>query len=149
VEEIDEVVDRLNVAADTLQLLITDIDGNDAFADVTVNLNTTVNKVRRLSNILQQYKNNTSASAWENSYNCPIASTENRPGRPHYVIGEEQIRFLRELHFSWVKIANLLGVSESTLRRRRILYGMTTEEEPNWAMITDDELERTVREIQE
>ena len=26
---------------------------------------------------------------------------------------------------------------------------MTTEEEPNWAMITDDELERTVREIQE
>ena len=51
VEEIDEVVDRLNVAADTLQLLITDIDGNDAFADVTVNLNTTVNKVRRLSNI--------------------------------------------------------------------------------------------------
>ncbi|CAB3995673.1 Retrovirus-related Pol poly [Paramuricea clavata] len=149
VEEIDEVVDRLNVAADTLQLLITDIDGNDAFADVTVNLNTTVNKVRRLSNILQQYKNNTSASAWENSYNCPIASTENRPGRPHYVIGEEQIRFLRELHFSWIKIANLLGVSESTLRRRRILYGMTTEEEPNWAMITDDELERTVREIQE
>ena len=95
VEEIDEVVDRLNVAADTLQLLITDIDGNDAFADVTVNLNTTVNKVRCLSNILQQYKNNTSASAWENSYNCPVASTENRPGRPHYVIGEEQIRFLR------------------------------------------------------
>jgi methyl-accepting chemotaxis protein len=95
VEEIDEVVDLLNVAADTLQLLITDIDGNDAFADVTVNLNTTVNKVRCLSNILQQYKNNTSASAWENSYTCPIASTENRPGRPHYVIGEEQIRFLR------------------------------------------------------
>ena len=31
----------------------------------------------------------------------------------------------------------------------RILYGMTTEEEPNWAMITDDELERTVREIRE
>ena len=26
---------------------------------------------------------------------------------------------------------------------------MTTEEEPNWAMITDDELERTVREIRE
>ncbi len=30
-----------------------------------------------------------------------------------------------------------------------MLYGMTAEEEPNWAMITDDELERTVREIQE
>ena len=26
---------------------------------------------------------------------------------------------------------------------------MTAEEEPNWATITDDELERTVREIQQ
>ena len=102
VEEIDQAVDRLNTAADTLQLLITDIDGNDAFADVTINLNTIVDKVRRLSNILQHHSNNTSASAWENSYNCPIASTDNRPGCPHYVIREEQIRFLRELHFSWV-----------------------------------------------
>ena len=118
VEEIDKAVDRLNIAADTPQLLITDIDGNDAFIDVTITLNTTVNKVRHLSNILQQY-NNTSASVWE------------------------------KLHFSWVKIASLLGVSKSTLRRRRILYGMTAEDEPSWAMITDDELERTVREIQE
>ena len=65
VEEIDKAVDRLHIAADTLQLLITDIDGNDALTDATVSLNTTVNKVRHLSNILQQY-NNTSASAWEN-----------------------------------------------------------------------------------
>ena len=149
VEDVDEAVDRLNIAADTLQLLITDIDGNDAFADVTASLNTTLNKVRRLSTILEQYNNNYSASECENSYNCPIASTGNRPGRPHYVIREEQIRFLRELHFSWVKIANLLGVSESTLRRRRILYGMTAEEEPKWETITDDELERTVRAIQQ
>mgnify|MGYP002803594485 FL=1 len=149
VEDVDEAVDRLNIAADTLQLLITDIDGNDAFADVTASLNTTLNKVRRLSTILEQYNNNYSASECENSYNCPIASTGNRPGRLHYVIREDQIRFLRELHFSWVKIANLLGASESTLRRRRILYGMTAEEEPNWATITDDELERTVRAIQQ
>ena len=49
-------------AADTLQLLMTDIDGNDVFADVTVSLNNIVNKVRRLSNILEQYNNNTFAS---------------------------------------------------------------------------------------
>lgn len=149
VEDIDEAVDRLNAAADTLHLLITDIEGNGAFSNVNLSLNTTVIKVRRLSNILQQYRNSTSVSARENSYNCPTATTGNRPGRPHYIVEEEQIRFLRELHFSWVKIANLLGVSESTLRRRRILYGMTADEEPNWTMITDDDLERTVREIQE
>ena len=83
VEDVDEAVDRLDIAADTLQLVITDIDGNDAFADVTASLNTTVNKVRRLSTILKQYNDNYSASACENSCNCPIASTGNRPGRPH------------------------------------------------------------------
>ena len=35
------------------------------------------------------------------------------------VIEKEQIESLRKLGFSWVKIAGLLGISESTLHRRR------------------------------
>ena len=67
VEDVDEAVDRLKIAADTLQLLITDIDNNDAFFGVTASLNTTVSKVRLLSTILQQYNNNYYASACKNS----------------------------------------------------------------------------------
>ena len=36
---------------------------------------------------------------------------------------EEQIKFLRKLHFRWVKTAQLLGISENTLRRKRAAYG--------------------------
>ena len=41
------------------------------------------------------------------------------PGRHALVVQREQVEFLRELHFSWAKIARILGISESTLRRRR------------------------------
>ena len=42
-----------------------------------------------------------------------------RVGRPALYVAEKLIRFLRDLRFTWKKIAELLGISESTLRRRR------------------------------
>ena len=40
-------------------------------------------------------------------------------GRPSIVIDEEQIAGLRSLRMSWTKIAELLGISVETLRRKR------------------------------
>ena len=37
---------------------------------------------------------------------------------------EEQIKFFRRLHFPWVNIARHLGISTSTLTRRRESLGM-------------------------
>ena len=62
-----------------------------------------------------------------------------RVGRPSIAVDEEQITFLRSLHFSWRKIAGLLGVSESTLRRRRNEH--TEGNESNWSAITGKLLE--------
>ena len=84
----------------------------------------------------------------ETAYCSPTISTCNGPGRPRYVIEEEKIRFLRELHFPWKKIADLLGVSESTLRRRRMMYGITGDEDLSWTQISDTDLEKIVQEIQ-
>ncbi|CAH3039554.1 unnamed protein product, partial [Pocillopora meandrina] len=85
----------------------------------------------------------------ERAYSSSPDSSRNGPGRPPYVIEEEQIRFLREMHFSWKKISDLLGVSESTLRRRRLIYGVTDQEELRWTQITDSDLENIVKEIQD
>ena len=52
------------------------------------------------------------------SFACPTATVQ-CPGRPALIVQREQIEFLRELHFPWTKIARILGISESTLRRRR------------------------------
>ena len=50
-------------------------------------------------------------------------------GRPPYLITEGQLRFLRELHFTWVEIGRLLGVSRMTLFRRRRDLGMVDHDE--------------------
>ena len=116
-EDIDQATDRLMTAADTIQLLISDIESNRDFAEVLPILNVTLTKVRNLGELLQRYRNGASYLTRETAYSSPTTSTSNGPGRPRYVIEEEQIRFLRELHFPWKKVADLLGVSESTLRR--------------------------------
>ena len=40
-------------------------------------------------------------------------------GQPKLEVSKRQILFLRELHFPWVRIAELLGISTKTLTRRR------------------------------
>ena len=98
---------------------------------------------------LQRYRNSWSGVFNENAYSSPTESTGQGPGRPRYVIAEEQIRFLRELHFPWKKIADLIVVSESSLRRSRSIYGMTGNGDPSWTQISDNDLEKIVQEIQE
>jgi len=138
-EDIEQAADRLITAADTMQLLISDIENNNKFSEVTSILNETLTKVRNLIDQLQRYRNSWSGVFNENAYSSPTESTGQGPGRPRYFIEEEQIQLLRELHFPWKKIADLLGVhvSESTLRRGRSIYGMTGDEEPSWTQISD------------
>ena len=61
--------------------------------------------------------------------------------------GRPNTFFLREMQFPWKKTADLLGVSESTLTRRTLEYGMTDLEESTWTQITDSDLNRIVQEI--
>ncbi len=64
-------------------------------------------------------------------------------GRPAYNITKVQIEQLRETGLKWCSIAELLGVSERTLQRRRIEFGI----EPNFSEISDHELDNHIREI--
>ena len=61
------------------------------------------------------------------SYSAPVAQV-NRTGRPNFLISEAQLQYLRSLGFSWTQIAEILGVSYTTVYRRRREYGM--EQEP-------------------
>eukprot|EP00794_Sanderia_malayensis_P013437 gene13437-14820_t len=68
------------------------------------------------------------------------------PGRPHVEISKEQLEFLRSLQFTWKRIAKLLGVSVSTITRKRNIYQLE-EELPEWSQLSDDELDEVVQEI--
>jgi len=56
-------------------------------------------------------------------------------GQPKLEVSKTQIQFLCELHFPWVRIAELLGISTKTLTRRRQELQIDDEEEMNcWKM---------------
>ena len=44
-------------------------------------------------------------------------------GRPKHTVSEHQVLSLRDIGFSWIEIANMIGISPRTLRRRRIEFG--------------------------
>ena len=52
-DDIDQATDRLMTAADTIHLLISDIESNRDFAEVLPILNVTLTKVRNLGELLQ------------------------------------------------------------------------------------------------
>ena len=68
------------------------------------------------------------------------------PGRPALIITKEQIQYLRSLHFSWEKIAQLLHTSVSTVQRRRRAFGISEEFE-QYSVISDHELDQIYKEI--
>ncbi len=69
------------------------------------------------------------------------------PGRPTLFISQEQLTFLVESNFTVPKIANILGVSIRTIRRRMTEYGLSIRLQ--YSTICDQELDSVVASIQE
>ena len=77
------------------------------------------------------------------SYSAPTRASSG-PGRPRFDINEQQLMYLHSMGFTWVEIANLLGVSRMTIFRRRREFGLVKTVGDT---IDDDELELVVRQI--
>ena len=71
-------------------------------------------------------------------------TTRNNGGRPRYEIDEEQVIFLRSKHFTWTKIAQILGVCDHTLRRKRQEFSGRTE---NFTDISEADLCEVIESI--
>ena len=66
-------------------------------------------------------------------------------GRPKFEIPCAQIEFLIENRFTALQIAQMLGVSLSTIRRRMALHGLSIRAE--YVQISDDELDDVIADI--
>ena len=67
-------------------------------------------------------------------------------GRPKFCIGLEQLSMLLEHRFSVPQIAEMLGVSISTIRRRMTEYGLSVA--ASYSSLSDD-LDALTKEIQQ
>ena len=140
IDYLEEANLRLEEAILTLQLLLQSVLHSDdsVLQDFKIIMETVLTKTRFIFRVMtKQYEDRRSSSLEErasNSFSCPTTKLTGG-GRPVIVVQRGQIEFLRELHFSWVKIANLLGISESTLRRRRRELNWNDDTE-NWTALS-------------
>ena len=79
-----------------------------------------------------------------NSFSCTQEQIACR-GRPRFVVSKPQIEGLQELGFSWSKIATMIGVSRTTLYRRRSELGIDKGEAFN--QMEDHELDQIIASI--
>ena len=90
--------------------------------------------------------NSSTSGACSHGYAVPVLH-ENSRGRPRFDIKPEQLEYLLTLGLKCPKIAEVLGVSLSTIRRRMTEYGFSVTS--LYANITDQELDRIVSEIKQ
>lgn len=70
-EDIDRATGRLMAAADTIQMLISEIEGNRDFAEVLPILNVTLTNIRNLGDLLKQHRNGAPDLTRETAYSSP------------------------------------------------------------------------------
>ena len=88
----------------------------------------------------------------EECYRCPYEERDESSvgaGRPSFLIPRDQLQGLRLLHFSWKKIAEMLGVSDKNIRRRRYELGIMIGYLSFYIDIPDDELNVFVTRIRD
>ena len=114
-DEIENILFHLEESATTLILISAHVEtnGQDAILRNFKNsIDTVLDKVKTLCQVLTNYIGATEDWPCPASYRAPTSSIATGPGRPPIIIQRDQIEFLRELQFSWAKIARLLGVSQ-------------------------------------
>ena len=75
----------------------------------------------------------------------PLVLHENRGGRPRFDVKQEQLEYLLDLGFNCPKVAEVLGVSLSTIRRRMSEFGLSVT--ALYSSVTDQELDVLVSQI--
>ena len=74
-------------------------------------------------------------------YTAPLTPSGNHRGRPRLDIEQEQLEYLLNLGFNCPKIAEVMGVSLSTIRRRMSEFGLSVT--ALYSNITDHELSKS------
>ena len=89
----------------------------------------------------------------ENNLLVRFENNQLQIGRPRQEISKEEIIYLFNLYKSWKVVAIVLGMSERTLRRRRIEYGLeicnTRGPRSTYTDINNEQLKDIIREILE
>lgn len=123
-------------------------------SNITILKENITNLTTNVSELIEQLKNyyeNTAHPLGEQSnfaFQPPLQEkNDNLPGRKKIGITREQIKHLRSLNFSWKKIAQLLNISLSTLKRRKNELFLLSDRPNEFSDITEERLDRIYQEL--
>lgn len=115
--------------------------------DIADNMCQLMVELQRMHDILHERIESMSHNE-DSRYTCGYEDGNSRRqrGRPKFLIPERQLAGLRALNFTWKAIAEMLGVSEKTVRRRRMESSLPVCEN-NFSNITDEELDIVISSV--
>ena len=138
---------NLETVTDALRLLVYDFETSYQ-TDITENGRVLLNNLRLLerhSTNLWKVLDTRLRELHRMAFSVTVGAS-GIAGRPKFLITKDQLEFLRsEIGFSWVDISNILGVSVSTITRRRHEYGMEIRQ--NTTPIDNEALDEIVGSI--
>ena len=140
-DDLENAVDRMTEICTTFDVLCQSVPTNSATHNSVTGLTTCLDAIR--TNLCARLDALNTESACSFQYQCPV-SRRGEKGRPRFQVMKDQLEFLRSKHFSWARIANLLGISERTLRRRRDEVGVETE---GFTEISEENLTTVVQSV--
>lgn len=100
---------------------------------------------RRALSVFQEICERESREAYTNVALCQQVYISGGRGRPKFVIPEELLEQLLDMHFTCQTIATLLGVSLRTVRRRMEEYGLSVRS--CYSAISDEDLDQLVMQL--
>eukprot|EP00794_Sanderia_malayensis_P008539 gene8539-9451_t len=156
-EPLIDIKNRLLEASATLTFLCNDQALNSGSTSLSTNAEDIILPLQQLRQSLHAIidfvfvliEKNTDAPNYSDPFDLAYStksSAQEGPGRRRLEITKDQLEYLRSFYFSWSKIANLLGVSVSTLQRRRREFGLDERFE-RYSAISDDELDTIYTEL--
>ena len=128
-----------------LELLFRELVAVDVLHNSDSDVSTAVDLVREALSIIQDLSERHGQGCSDDRYQAPVMF-KRAPGRPSFYIPREQLAYLLENRFTCPQIAEVLGVSLRTVRRRMTEYGLTSR--MYYTNISDVQLDEIVREIQ-
>ena len=142
------VVERLRIIIQALSSILTPLEDQEE-DDLHSSIDEIITCCRSLGALWQSYIDEMDSDlvAAEGMVRFQVPRVIDGHGRPRAIVTQEQLEYLRSIHFSWSHIAELLGVSRMTIYRRRRDFGILDEniDRP----MNDDELRGFIGQVRE
>lgn len=137
------IIDRLQLAIENIAAIHQLLSSTNELGEYCGHIRDLIEAIREIIRKWELHVNSLDSRLERLRYRIEREYSGSR-GRPKFHVCKDQLVYLRELAFSWTKIASLLGISRVTVYRRRRNYHLLSQGE---VIPSDEHLQELVKLI--